>query len=753
MTCTATQTHCAQVKFLMAYARGKSLNGASVKEPLANGELDDQQTDPARWRLLDERGRQTWHYLQSDDELKAWPQSIADRYFLGLSTGLPPLPKPETPLDSARNAAAYFSKLQLPPGNWACEYGGPMFLLPGLVITWYVTKTQIPEHISIEIRRYIFARQHPVDGGWGLHIEGASSVFGTAMNYVLLRLLGASEEDKRLVKARGVLHKLGGAVNAPHWAKFWLTVLGCMEPETVNPVPPELWLLPDWVPIAPWRWWIHMRHVFLPMSYISSTGFTFPLTTLTRQIREEIYTQPYSSINFASHRNSISPADNYHPKSTILNIINQFLVNVWNPYLRIDFIRRRAEDWAWELIQREDENTDFANLGPVNATMNFLACYIHDGPDSYSVERHRQRMHDFLWVKNEGMLMNGTNGVQTWDTAFLIQAVVGAGLAQDPKWRPMLVKALEFLDDQQIRQDCREQDVCYRQRRKGAWAFSTREQGYTVSDCTSEALKSIILLQRLPNFPQLVSDERIKDAIDTLLTMQNDSGGFASYETIRGSQYMEYLNAAEVFGRIMIEYDYPECTTAVVTALALFSRSHDPSYRKAEIDQTITQAVAWILKDQRRDGSWYGSWGICFSYAGMFALESLASVGRNYSNDDRVALGCKFFLDRQMSDGGWGESYKSCTDGVYSQHESSQVVQTCWVIIALLEAQYPEREPIEKAVRMVMGRQREDGSWEQEAIEGVFNKSCMISYPNYKFIFPIKALGMFAKRFGNPKVQ
>ena len=25
----------------------------------------------------------------------------------------------------------------------------------------------------------------------------------------------------------------------------------------------------------------------------------------------------------------------------------------------------------------------------------------------------------------------------------------------------------------------------------------------------------------------------------------------------------------------------------------------------------------------------------------------------------------------------------------------------------------------------------------------------MISYPNYKFIFPIKALGMFAKRYGD----
>lgn len=25
----------------------------------------------------------------------------------------------------------------------------------------------------------------------------------------------------------------------------------------------------------------------------------------------------------------------------------------------------------------------------------------------------------------------------------------------------------------------------------------------------------------------------------------------------------------------------------------------------------------------------------------------------------------------------------------------------------------------------------------------------MIAYPNYKFVFPIQALGMFAKRFGN----
>jgi lanosterol synthase len=29
----------------------------------------------------------------------------------------------------------------------------------------------------------------------------------------------------------------------------------------------------------------------------------------------------------------------------------------------------------------------------------------------------------------------------------------------------------------------------------------------------------------------------------------------------------------------------------------------------------------------------------------------------------------------------------------------------------------------------------------------------MISYPNYKFIFPIKAMGMYARRFGDSEVK
>ena len=42
-----------------------------------------ERTDYSKWRLLDEKGRQTWHYLD-DEQAKEWPQSDADKWFLCL---------------------------------------------------------------------------------------------------------------------------------------------------------------------------------------------------------------------------------------------------------------------------------------------------------------------------------------------------------------------------------------------------------------------------------------------------------------------------------------------------------------------------------------------------------------------------------------------------------------------------------------------------------------------------------------------
>ncbi|KAM7193113.1 lanosterol synthase [Rhypophila sp. PSN 637] len=722
-------------------------NGHTAKRPRI-----EERTDYSRWRMRDDESRHTWHYLEDDNEAKKWQQTLADKYFLGLPLDLPELEKPKSPLDAVKNGLTFFEKLQMPSGHWACEYGGPMFLLPGVVIAWYVTKTPIPWYKATEIKNYLFARAHPEDGGWGLHIEGESSVLGTALNYTVLRLVGVDADHPKMIKARATLHKLGGVTHAPHWTKFWLSVLGVLNWDIVNPVPPELWLLPDWVPIAPWRWWIHMRQVMLPMTYLWSKRWQAEETDVIRSLRKELLCEDWEKVNWFGHRNSICPKDNYHPKTWLLNSINWLLVNVWNPYIRPNFLVERAEAWVSELLDMEDQNTDYADLAPVNAAMNLVCCYVRDGPGSYSVRRHLERAEEFLWVKDEGLLCNGTNGVQCWDTAFAIQAVMDAGLTEDPRWRDMLMKALKYLDTQQIRENVKDPGKCYRQQRKGAWAFSNKDQGYAVSDCVSEALKSVIILQKTPGFPTLIDDQRIYDAIDTLLTYQSPSGGCASYEPPRAGTWLEMLNAAEVFGNIMVEYDYPECTTAVVTALSLFSK-HWPDYRAQEIKEFKARCVKWVKSIQKPHGGWYGSWAICFTYATMFALESLASIDEIYENSSHSKRGCDFLISKQREDGGWSESYKACETGEYIEHPTgSQVVMTAWALIGLMKAKYPHVEPIKKGIKLIMDRQQPNGEWLQEAIEGVFNKSCMISYPNYKFTFTIKALGMFAKRYPNETV-
>lgn len=41
------------------------------------------------------------------------------------------------------------------------------------------------------------------------HVEGCSTVFGTALNYCSMRILGVDADHPAMIKARATLHKLG----------------------------------------------------------------------------------------------------------------------------------------------------------------------------------------------------------------------------------------------------------------------------------------------------------------------------------------------------------------------------------------------------------------------------------------------------------------------------------------------------------------------------------------------------------------
>lgn len=719
-------------------------------------ELGVEQTDPHRWRLVtDELGRETWHYLSIEESEKN-PQSDYVKYLLELDD----FPAPEesdinTPFESAKKGADFLELLQEPSGMFPCQYRGPMFMSIGYIAANYFTKNEIPKPYRTEMIRYLVNTSHPVDGGWGLHSIDKSTCFGTSMNYVALRLLGLPANHPVCVKARKTLHRLGGALGNPHWGKAWLSILSLYEWEGVNPAPPEMWLLPYNVPIHPGRWWVHTRAIYLPLGYVSSYKVKCDLDPLLQEIRNEIYLPkqlPYEKIDFQTHRNNVCGVDLYYPHTTVLDCLNWGMVK-YEKYIRPKWLLKKSNDRVYELIKKECANTDYLCIAPVSFAFNMIITFLEEGPKSYAFERFKYRMNDTLFHGPQGMTIMGTNGVQVWDVAFMVQYFFMAGLSEFPKYQEMIRKGYKFLVRSQFTEDC--VDGSFRDKRKGGWPFSTKTQGYTVSDCSAEALKAIIMVKNHPAFTDIkddIEDENLYNAVDVILNIQNvndfEFGSFSSYETIRATPLLENLNPAEVFNNIMVEYPYVECTDSSVLGLTYFAKFY-PNYKPDQIKFAIENAINYIIKAQAKDGSWYGSWGICYTYASMFALEALNSVGYSYVNSDTVRKGCDFLVSKQLADGGWSESMKSCETGTYVNTEQSLVVQTSWALIGLILADYPNKEAIERGLALLMSRQKRTGEWKFEDMNGVFNHSCAIEYDSYKFLFPIKALGLYKSKYGD----
>lgn len=277
----------------------------------------------------------------------------------------------------------------------------------------------------------------------------------------------------------------------PQWGKIWLSCLGLFDWDGVNCIPVDLWVLPTWLPIHPSRWWVQCRVVYLPTSYLWSNRCSIPLNPLLESIREEIYIDPYQSIEFANHRNTVAPSDRRRNVTSVLLFFFSILT-FWCNYLRPRWLLRFANSKVSKLMKMEEKNTNYECLAPVNKAFHLATAWFEEGPKSERLRLHRETILPYMWIGPGGMSCNGTNGVQVWDTAFSVIAAVEAGLSNDPNSKTPLHKAHEFLEKSQLTENL---DDEFRQIRKGGWPFSTKSNGYLVSDCAAEGMKAILLLQ------------------------------------------------------------------------------------------------------------------------------------------------------------------------------------------------------------------------------------------------------------------
>ncbi|MFO0611256.1 MAG: FAD-dependent oxidoreductase [Polyangiaceae bacterium] len=644
-----------------------------------------------------------------------------------------------------------FVAQQAEDGSWE----GEVAWCPMLAAQYVIACHLMGRPISAERRkRFIlhFDRTRLASGTWGLHETSQPYLFTTTLVYVAARLLGLEKDDPILRDGLRFIRDEGGATAIPSWGKFWLALANLYEWDGVSPVLPEIWRLPKWFPLHPSNYYCHTRLIYLAMSALSGQRYQGPRTALIERLREELYPQGYASVDFKRARTSLRADDLFTPWSKPLDLAYRALgvadrIIRFRPSILGSGGREAEIAKLRDRIRYELRTTNHTSISPVSGILNVLALHVSNARDP-DAQKAFETIDGWIWEDDvDGARIAGARSA-SWDTGFAMQAL--AEVAPHVDVRRPLEKATHYLEAHQIRETFPDARAYDRVDPKGGYCFAGVWHGWPVSDCTAEAL-----LGRIHSAELARSEASLKADVEMgvrfILQEQNRDGGFSTYEPRRVAFSLEWINPAEMFGDSMTEFSFVECTASCVAALV----KARPYLAEPElVDAPVRRAIEYIRGTQHPNGSWPGAWGVRLIYGTMFGIRGLVAAGAP-PTDPSLRKACAWLRARQRPDGSWGEAPGLCpgTIGgssspvdVYAEEAEGQVVQTAWALSALLEAEDPDWDVIERAARFLANAQLGSGEWPKQAPTGVFFHTALLDYALYRAYFPLWALGQYETR-------
>jgi squalene-hopene/tetraprenyl-beta-curcumene cyclase len=591
-----------------------------------------------------------------------------------------------------------------------------------------------PVNAELERKIGVYLRRCQGDhGGWPLFQDGPFNISASVKAYFALKMIGDDIDAPHMARAREAILAYGGAAKSNVFTRALLALYGEIPWRGVPVMPVEIMLLPRWFPF-------HLDKI----SYWGRTVLVPLLVLMTKKPRaknpknihiRELFTTPPEEVK-------VWPKGEHQtwPWAHIFGEIDK-LLRVIEPYMPRRTRERSVElaiEWTTERLN------GFDGLGGIFPSMvNSLLMYDVLGvSDTDERKKQAREAIERLLVVNDMEAYCQPCVSPVWDTCLTAHVLLETG---DEDAREIARTACEWLAPLQALDVKGDWAATRPDVRPGGWAFQYANAYYPDVDDTAVVVTAMDRLTG--NDASRPYDERIARAKEWIVGMQSKDGGWGAFDADNIYHYLNHIPFAD--HGALLDPPTADVSARCVSMLAQLGDTIDTS-------ECLKRGVDYLIKEQEKDGSWFGRWGANYIYGTWSALCALNAVGLPHEHD-AYRRAVAWLVAIQNEDGGWGEDLSSYKLDYKSYEKApSTASQTAWALLGFMAAGDVDHPSVGRGIAYLQSTQNEVGLWNEARFTATgFPRVFYLRYHGYAKFFPLWALARYRnlKRANSKRVQ